>query len=68
MSLWALSKYDKVVDFVNKCRFGDPAKLLETLASHETSLYETFADEANRKYHELVGRNRYPPAITTKSI
>lgn len=68
MRLWALSKYDKVVDFVNKCRFGDATKLRETLPSTEIITYETLADEANKKYHELVGRNRYPPAIRTKPV
>ncbi len=68
MRLWALSKYDKVVDFVNKCRFGDATKLRETLPSTEIITYETLADEANKKYHELIGRNRYPPAIKTKPV
>jgi hypothetical protein len=66
MRLWALSKYEKVVDFVNRCRFGDVAKLRTTLSSSEIITYESLADEANKKYHELIGRNRYPPAIRSK--
>jgi hypothetical protein len=60
MHLWALSKYEKVVDFVNRCRFGDVAKLRTTLSPSEIITYESLADEANKKYHELIGRNRYP--------
>jgi hypothetical protein len=66
--LWALSKYDKVVDFVNRCHVGDFAKLRTTLSSSEIITYESLADEANNKNHELVGRNWYPPAIRAKPL
>jgi hypothetical protein len=67
MRLWALSRYDKVVSFVNKCRFGDVTKLQATLSPSDIITYESLAEESNKKYNELVGRNRYPPAIKTKS-
>jgi hypothetical protein len=68
MRLWAHTKYETVLAFVNKCRYGDHVKLLETLPSTEIITYETLADESNKKYHELVGSNRYPPATRTEPV
>jgi hypothetical protein len=54
------------VAWVNRCRFGDHGKILATVSPGDVITYETLAEASNKKYHELVGRNRYPPAIKTQ--
>jgi hypothetical protein len=60
---WALDMYKTVVAWVNRCCFGDHGTILATVSPDNVITYETLAEASNKKYDELVGCNRYPPAI-----